>query len=546
MSQNKRILRFVYFSLFFVGVFMLIDDMFFSRKSSSLAVDKEIGFDLDRDFSAADFSIDKNYALNLSANAKKINIQTNIYDATFSTFGGNLISLKLKNHLNLEKEPTEMVKVDVSREALFYISFDKLTKRLFLYNKLDDYTHDFKTNFRYNGKHYEYIKRYTFSRKDEYLIKFEIFLNNVDTNDNFDIDSYQFVLSSDVEELSHRGKLQYSNYLSQPIYYDNKLRYGKDGLNVVNPKWVGAGTKYFEVLVAKDGMNVEFKQQDKLLNILILNKIINKNIIDTFYIYVGPKDSKYLDIFDKDNFNSFGLSNVEFGISVEKGFLYFIQVPMQLIMQIFYDVIPNWGLSIMFLTIVVRILIFPLTFKSFRATAEISKLQPKMKDIQMKFKDDPRRLNEEMGKLYREEGVNPLGGCFPILLQLPVFFALYGLVNNFFLLRGASFIPGWIDDLSAGDSLYYFGYKVFWWTDIRILPFIMMLTQLFSTMISSNVDFKNLGSQQKLLYFGMPVMFFFILYDMPSGLLIYWITTNIFTIFQQYYIKMNVYERRNK
>lgn len=100
--------------------------------------------------------------------------------------------------------------------------------------------------------------------------------------------------------------------------------------------------------------------------------------------------------------------------------------------------------------------------------------------------------------------------------------------------------------MSIGDSIYYFGYKVFVWTDIRILPFIMMITQLLSTIISSNVSFKNLGSQQKFLYFGMPIMFFFILYDMPSGLLIYWITTNIFTILQQYYIKMNVSERRNR
>ncbi|ASQ29219.1 membrane protein insertase YidC [Borrelia miyamotoi] len=545
MSHSKRILRFIYFSLFFIGVFMLIDDIFFSKKSPSV-LDKEIGFNLDRDFDIDNSLVDEDYALSLGANSKKISIQTRIYDATFSTFGGNLISLKLKNHLNLEKEPTEMVKVGINREGLFYISLDKLTKSLFAYDRVDDYTHVFKTNFEHNGKHYEYIKRYTFSKKDEYLVKFEIFLNNVDADNNLDINSYQFVLSSDVEELSQRGRLQYSNYLSQTIYYDNKLRYGKDSLNVFNPRWVGAGTKYFEVLVAKDGMNVEFKQRDSILNTFILNKLGNKNIRDTFYIYVGPRDSNYLDIFDKDNLNSFGLSNVEFGMSVEKGLLYFIQVPMQLIMQIFYGVIPNWGLSIIFLTIVVRILIFPLTFKGFRATVELSKLQPKMKDIQMKFKDDPRRLNEEMGKLYREEGVNPLGGCFPILLQLPVFFALYGLVNNFFLLRGASFIPGWIDDLSAGDSVYYFGYKVFLWTDIRILPFVMMVTQLFSTMISSNVDFKNLGSQQKLLYFGMPIMFFFILYDMPSGLLIYWITTNIFTILQQYYIKMNVSERRNK
>ncbi|UPA16300.1 membrane protein insertase YidC [Borrelia coriaceae] len=545
MSQNKRILRAVYLSLFFIGIFMIIDDIFFSQKSPSVA-DNEIGFNLDRNFDVDDSLIDVDYVLSLNANSKDINVETDIYYSTFSTFGGNLVSLKLKNHLNLEKEPTELVKFSMNRESLFYISFDNLTKSLFVYNKIDDYTHDFNTTFEYNGKYYKYTKRYTFSSENEYLIKLEIFLDTIDANDNFDIDFYKFVLSSDIENLSARGNLQYNNYLSQAIYYDTKLRYGKNGLSVINPKWIGSGTKYFEVLVSKESMNVEFREENGILKAFIVNKVGGTNISDTFYVYAGPRDNGYLDIFNKESLNSFGLSNVEFGMSVERSLLYFIQVPMQLIMQIFYDVIPNWGLSIMFLTIVVRILIFPLTFKSFRATAELSKLQPKMKEIQVKFKNDPKKLNEEMGKLYREEGVNPLGGCFPILLQLPVFFALYGLVNNFFLLRGASFIPGWIDDLSIGDSIYYFGYKVFVWTDIRILPFIMMITQLLSTIISSNISFKNLGSQQKFLYFGMPIMFFFILYDMPSGLLIYWITTNIFTILQQYYIKMNVSERRNR
>ncbi|WP_024653588.1 membrane protein insertase YidC [Borrelia persica] len=545
MNSNKRILRAVFLSLFFIGIFMLIDDMFFSQKSSS-SIDKEIKFDLNRDFSIDHSSSDEDFNLSLSDNSKHISVETDIYRATFSTFGGNLISLKLKNHLNLEKEPTEIVKGYAQTKGLFYITLDKLSKSLFLYEKIDDRIHQFKTNFEFDGKYYEYIKKYTFAESNEYLIKLEILLNNVDVNDNLGIDLYKFVLNSDIEELSSRGKFQYNNYLSHAIYYDTKLRYGSDGLNVTNPKWVGVGTKYFEVLVSKGNMNVEFKHENKILNAFILNKLGNKNTSDVFYIYVGPRDNKYLDIFNKSELNSFGLSDVEFGMSVEKSLLYFIQVPMQLIMQIFHSVIPNWGLSIIFLTIVVRILIFPLTFKSFRATAELSKLQPKMKEIQVKFKNDPKRLNEEMAKLYREEGVNPFGGCFPILLQLPVFFALYGLVNNFFVLRGASFISGWIDDLSIGDSIYYFGYKVFAWTDIRILPFIMMITQLFSTIISSNVSFKSLGAQQKFLYFGMPIMFFFILYDMPSGLLIYWITTNVFTILQQYYIKMHVSERRNK
>ena len=539
MGQNKRILRAVYLSLVFVGIFMLVNDVFFPQKSPP-AVEKKIGFDLNKNFDVDSTLADEDYVLSLGVNSEDIRVETGVYCATFSTFGGNLISLRLKNHLNLEKEPTELINAREAGGSFYYVSFDGLAKNLFSYEKVNDYTHDFKTNIEYNGETYEYVKRYKFSKKDEYLIKLEVLLNGLASGSKFDVDSYKLVLSSDVEKLSDRGKLQYSAYLSHAVYYDTKLRYGKDGVNAIGPKWAGASTKYFEVLVSKKDMDVEFRNEGGILRAFILSRVDNGSINDSFYIYAGPRDNKYLDVFDRKYENSFGLSGMEFGMSVEKSLLYFIQVPMQLIMQIFYNVIPNWGLSIMFLTVVVRILIFPLTFKGFRATAELSKLQPRMKEIQAKFKNDPKRLNEEMGKLYKEEGVNPLGGCFPILLQLPVFFALYGLVNNFFLLRGASFIPGWVDDLSIGDSVYYFGYKVLLWTDVRILPFIMMFTQLFSTIVSSNVDLKNLGGQQKFLYFGMPIMFFFILYDMPAGLLIYWITTNIFTILQQYYIKKHV------
>ena len=178
------------------------------------------------------------------------------------------------------------------------------------------------------------MKRYKFSKKNEYLIKLEILLNSIDSSNKLDIDSYKFVLSSDVEKLSDRGKLQYSNYLSQAIYYDTKLRYGKDGLNVIEPKWVGSSTKYFEILVSKQDMNVEFKNENGSLKAFILNKVDNK-ILMIASIFMQALDNKYLDVFDRKYENSFDLSNMEFGMSVEKSLLYFIQVPMQLIMQIF-------------------------------------------------------------------------------------------------------------------------------------------------------------------------------------------------------------------
>lgn len=522
---------------------MLINDIFSSNILSSKSSDKEVQFDLNKTFDDNEMFSSKSNNFNLINKSQDIVVETDIYVATFSTFRGNLVSLKLKNHLNLEKGPTDLINIDYKNETFFDVSFDYLVEDLFLYKKIDDSNHEFKAYFKNNGKTYEYVKKYTFSEKNEYLMKFKVTVNGFEDYNLFDIDSYKVIFSSEIERLSDKAKLQYNNYLSQIIYYDNKLKYGKDGLRISNPRWLGSSTKYFGVLVSKENMEVEFKKERGILKSFIINDVRNKkNISDEFFIYAGPKDNRYLDVFDKSDDNTFGLSDISFGMSVEKSLWYLIQVPMQMVMQVFYDVIPNWGLSIIFLTIVVRILIFPLTFKGFRATAELSKLQPKMKELQVRFKHDPKKLNEEMGRLYKEEGVNPLGGCFPVILQLPIFFALYSLVNNLFLLRGASFIPGWIDDLSIGDSVYHFGYKLYFvsWTDIRILPFIMMFTQFGSTIVSSNMDLKNLGSQQKFLYFGMPIMFFFILYNMPSGLLIYWITTNIFTILQQYYIKMHL------
>lgn len=543
MNQSRRILRTVYLSLFLIGLFMLINDIFSSNILSSKSSDKEVQFDLNKSFDDNEISSVKSNSFNLINKSQDIVVETGIYVATFSTFKGNLVSLKLKNHLNLEKNPTDLINIDRKNETFFDISFDYFVDDLFLYKKIDDFNHEFKAYFKNNGKTYEYVKKYTFSKKDEYLMQFKVTVNGLEDYNLFDFDSYKIIFSSEIERLSDKAKLQYNNYLSQIIYYDNKLKYGKDGLRINNPRWIGSSTKYFGVLVSKENMEVEFKKERGTLKSFIINNVRNKkNISDEFFIYAGPKDNRYLDVFDKRDDNTFGLFDNFFGMSVEKSFWYLIQVPMQMVMQVFYDVIPNWGLSIIFLTIVVRILIFPLTFKGFRATAELSKLQPKMKELQAKFNHDPKKLNEEMGRLYKEEGVNPLGGCLPVILQLPIFFALYSLVNNLFLLRGASFIPGWIDDLSIGDSVYHFGYKLYFvsWTDIRILPFIMMFTQLGSTIVSSNMDLKNLGAQQKFLYFGMPIMFFFILYNMPSGLLIYWITTNIFTILQQYYIKMHL------
>jgi YidC/Oxa1 family membrane protein insertase len=161
-------------------------------------------------------------------------------------------------------------------------------------------------------------------------------------------------------------------------------------------------------------------------------------------------------------------------------------------------------------------------------------LQPKMRELQAKYKQNPQKLNQEMAALYKREGVSPLGGCLPLLLQLPIFFALYNLLSTHFELRGATFIPGWINDLSAPEAIATFApvNLLVWKIDaLRVLPFLMLGTTFLQTKVSqtSTPTDKNMA----LMTYFMPAIFFFILYNMPSGLVLYWTAQNVLGIVQQ-------------
>jgi YidC/Oxa1 family membrane protein insertase len=151
-----------------------------------------------------------------------------------------------------------------------------------------------------------------------------------------------------------------------------------------------------------------------------------------------------------------------------------------------------------------------------------------------------------MGEFYKKEGYNPLSGCLPMLLQIPIFFAMYNLFNNHFDLRGAGFIPGWIPDLSLPESVYHFAnFQVpfLGWTDIRALPFIYVGSQLLYGMVTQTPEQQG-NTQMKMMLYVMPVIFFFILYDVPSGLLIYWIMSNVLTLVQQVTINKYIIKKK--
>ncbi|MDR2783715.1 MAG: membrane protein insertase YidC, partial [Treponema sp.] len=202
----------------------------------------------------------------------------------------------------------------------------------------------------------------------------------------------------------------------------------------------------------------------------------------------------------------------------------------------FYKIIPNYGVAIILLTLLVKVIMFPLTRKSSESTLRMQALSPKIKELQTKYKDNPQKLNQEMAEFYKKEGYNPMAGCLPMLIQIPIFFAMYNLFNTHFDLRGAMFIPGWIPDLSLPEAVFLFpnnfSLPFLGWTAIRALPFIYVASQLLYGKITQTPGQAG-GTQMKIMMYGMPIIFFFILYDVPSGLLIYWIMSNVLTLIQQ-------------
>ena len=217
-----------------------------------------------------------------------------------------------------------------------------------------------------------------------------------------------------------------------------------------------------------------------------------------------------------------------------------IVIFLEIMIKFFYRFTRNYGLSIILMTIIIKIILHPLTFKSFQSMKKMSALQPKINEIREKYKNNPQQMNKEISALYKREKVNPMGGCLPMLLQLPIFYALYTLLSSMIELRNESFL--WIKDLSLPDtvatikaSIPLLGYRLNGqgYTDINVLPFIMTATTLLQSKLTSG----DQSSQQgKMMTYLFPLMFFFIFWNMPSGLVLYWTVQNILTIGQQLFI----------
>jgi YidC/Oxa1 family membrane protein insertase len=524
-----------------------------------------------REISGTDLSINNDFSVFVSeetapAMEQIITLNTDLYEIKFSTLGGVVSSLQLNDHVGENGEKVNMVFPITKDRSAFEISFgENISQPIrdpFYFEKVGEYEYNFYQTFVMNysdgtsSAPFTIIKKYRFV-PNEYMMELEVEMEN-SVNEyiplNYEGTSYTLTygpqIGPDFEKLDGRYYFrQFQTYKNEELSLLN--RGTKKNQYVVDDyvNWASISGKYFTIAAITDSTkykiifdNREVGENDKDTSYLSLARptIGSSKNSDVYRFYIGPKDKRVLALYNNSIDNSYNFSNLKLDeLSASSGVLAPIQWLLKLIIEMVYKVIPNYGIAIIIMTILIKIVLFPVTHKSYESTAKMQEIQPLVKDIQEKYKDDPQKLNAEMGKVYKEQGVSPLGGCLPMLLQMPILFAVYGMLNRYFDLRGAVFIPGWINDLSAPEALWNFAPVTIPFnigSELRLLPIIYVATQLLSMKFTQSSQPSQSGSQQKIMMYGMPAMFFFVLYNVPSGLLIYWITMNASTTLQQVYI----------
>ncbi|MCL4546467.1 MAG: membrane protein insertase YidC, partial [Deltaproteobacteria bacterium] len=274
--------------------------------------------------------------------------------------------------------------------------------------------------------------------------------------------------------------------------------------------FAGFNSKYFLFSVINPGNNVIYNQHNNIIIYKFHKKLLiapGKSKQFMYNIYAGPKKLSLL--------NPVG-HNIASTLSY--GFFSFLSIPLLHILEFFYKFVHNYGLAIILLVLCIRIVFYPLTYTGFKSMKQMQKLTPKINELREKYKDNKADLNKRIMELYKESKVNPLGGCLPMILQIPVFYGLYTTLGTSIQLRNAPLIL-WIHNLAAPDPYY-------------ILPILMGLSMLISQKMNPMVG----DPAQAKIMLILPVVFTFIFINFPAGLLLYWTVNNILTIVQQYII----------
>jgi YidC/Oxa1 family membrane protein insertase len=491
-------------------------------------------------------------------------ISTDIFEAVLSNKGGDIVSLKLKKHKDKDGFVDLIVSGDKGAQGLS-VAFGPVGSaplgELMNARVIDEKTIEFSRVYtaaipgEKEAVPFVYKKAYTF-RNGEYLFGLAITLEN-SVNKVLPLDqagaAYTVTLGPQIGPsmagLSKNSRADFRKFIT---YSGGKKHEERPKAGVTyNPKeqptWVALSGKYFSFIAVPEysgflaSLLVEPDESLGQKNQVSLTRPAIRSSVqtDSYYFYYGPKTNAELSKYDYPDRNAFQRSGYKLESAMDSsGMLTWLETGLKFMLNLFYGLIPNYGIAIILVTILTKLLLFPITKKGSMSQARMQELQPEIQAIQAKYKDNPQKMNQEMAEFYKRVGYNPMSGCLPLLVQFPIFIAMYNLFNTHFDLRGALFIPGWIPDLSQPEAIFSFPTinLVIWkLSAIRALPILYLLSQLFYGKFAQTTTAGSGQSagQMKFMMYGMPIMFFFILYDVPSGLLIYWIFSNVIQIGQQ-------------
>lgn len=316
-------------------------------------------------------------------------------------------------------------------------------------------------------------------------------------------------------------KKESDSFVGSAVYDGNKVHshelediakqspvYGSDSI------WIAFQRKYFlSAVVAQEQAGDKFR-------IGITGELV-KNSIDAPFTLLAPGQSisnGYVGYFGPRDLDILQQVGYELDEAVDFGFFGIIARPLLSVLKFFYSYVGNWGIAIILLTCIIKLLFWPLTQKSYKSMKSMQSLQPEMQKLREKYKNNKEQLNKEIMALYRTNRVNPMGGCLPMIVQIPVFFALYKVLLGTIALRHAPFVF-WIQDLSVKDPYY-------------ITPIIMGATMF----IQQRMTPSTMDPVQAKVFMFMPIIFTFMFLNFPSGLVLYWMVNNLLTILQQWQV----------
>ncbi|MCR5761078.1 MAG: membrane protein insertase YidC [Sphaerochaetaceae bacterium] len=508
------------------------------------------------------------HPVSYSETRETFTVETDYVSVDFDTKGASVSSIKMKNYNDANGDLADVVfKGENDNNAfLLYWGNDIEDPVLDNFSYTVNETQDgisvvFTKNYtKDNGEAFTLTKTFLF-KDGEYLFQLTVDVNGAELKES----EYAFTIGYEPQVGPAFNVLKNNNYDYRRFYAGLIKSNGKVSRSTVKLskntfystqdfKWFSVTSKYFTVIGSPVNQEADYLYQAtqgsgdiSQTNGFFISVPSDETEASSFYYYCGPQLKTYLGSYYSGTDNAWGIRGLNLDDAMESGsMLGWLENILKALLQLLYKIIPNYGVGIILVTLILKIVLWPLTKKSMASTAKMQALTPQLNEIKTKYADNPQKQNMEIQALYKENGVSTLGGCLPMLIQFPILIAFYGLLNKHFELRGAMFIPGWITDLSVPETIATLGFSIpFIGNEIHLLPIIYTVSMIFSMKFTQASNANSAGPNKSttwLMTWGMPIMFFFVLYSAPSGLLLYWTVQNALSILQQVYTNSKVFK----